>query len=883
MLIAFLGLLPSTTVEAQCVYDGYGSIVVTSPRAGQTFVRGDRMTIQWSVGYYDSYGTNTFNIDYSEDGGATWKTIEQAIDKNTYSYNWTVPLGSTPGTRWTIRVSESPDNYWWGCALNYPGQTGSFTVNKGCFPPVFSVQPQNRSVCGGVPVSFSVATDAENPTYEWMKDGNLVARTTSSVYTIASPTKANEGVYSVRVIDQCGAQSGSNGAVLTIFETPTILTNPAPTLVLCENAVGTLTVSASGAGRRFQWRLNGTNIPGATDSTYTIANALVSLAGIYDCVVSGTCTPAAISAGCTVSVVTKPRITQDLAPAAMCPGSNATLSVGATGQSLVYTWFKNGQEIPNVAGPTLTLSNVTAADDGVYVVRVLSNVPNPNRCQVDAFTREVNVSVYKAPSIEAHPPATVDACVGAELALTANIIGSDQRFQWFRNGVAIPGATLQTYSVQRASAADAGSYTMRATTTCGLTATTAASVVSVLSQPTMSVQPTNQTLTIGETLTLIADASDARSYQWMKNNQPIAGATSSIFSIASVRLADAGSYNCIIRNGCGGVVSRYARVSVKDPSLDVPELSLSDDAIDLGEIPIGYSATRTMTGFIRNTGAAPMNVISVSGTGTGFTVTTTPTPFTLAPGASADVSIMSMPSALGAAMGQIDVVTNAPSPSASAVLSSTSVLRYSVPTSIVFEDTDIADLVGNPGPGKDGDDVQASARLCVDVANTSAVPVTLDATTLSGAHAADFSVETTLPVNIAPGATSQLCIVFNPSSTGGRYATLNIQSSTGGNTTAQLSGNGTTEVSVDDELATLGVAVFPNPATDGVVIQLASPARGVEIVDVNGRVVASFASPSTILRWNMTDNAGNGVASGQYVVRVRTMSEVKGIPLSIVR
>ncbi len=876
LTLAFLFALLVLPVQlySQGNYDcdyGYGQITISSPSAGQTYTRGNTMTISWRVGYPDNYGEQQyFIIYYSTDGGANWTILQDKVNKYTTQVQWTIPTTVTPSTRWQIRIREVPDESWWWCRLNYDGITGDFTMLKGCFAPTFSVQPTSRTICAGTATSFSVATDAEGPTYQWFLNGVAIQGATSQTYTIPNAQAVHAGGYSCQVRDQCGASGVSAVATLVVNETPSIIQQPPSLIAACENAEIRMMVRATGAGRQFQWRLNGVNIAAnARDSIYVIGNATLASNGVYDCVVTGTCAPAATSQQCTVSVVARPRITTEPADATFCPGTNGSVSVVAAGSALTYQWLRNGQEIPGANSPSLDFTNYQSTLDNVYQVRVTTGVPNPNNCQTTVFSREVRVSSYKNPIVTVQPEATVDICVGKPFTLTSDATGQELTYQWFKDTVAIPGAMQSSYEVTRGTPANSGSYTVRVTGRCGLTATSRPSVVSVLTTPVVSQQPQSQNLNVGQRLVLSFTASDVREIQWTKNNQPIPGATSNTLEIASVTLQDAGSYNAIIRNSCGGAVTNYAIIRIKDPSLDLPELTLSQNTLDFGEIPFGYDRSQTVSGLIQNTGAAPLTVQSVSITGAGFTIANAPaTPFTLAPSETADVSITARPGTLGASGGMLTVTSNAPAPTASMAVAATGVLRYSVPQTMAFEDTEVGQ----------------TKQLCVKIANTSANAITIDNATITGANGGEFSVDLSASVSIPAGEEVEACVTFAPTVFGAKVAVLNLNSANGGNTTIDITGSATT-TSVEDQLALYGAAVYPNPSSGDLFIRLAaaSGATTVEVRDMSGRLVSSFNGNETIFRWNGRDAAGAPVPSGMYMVNIRNTSGMTTLPFSIVR
>lgn len=81
--------------------------------------------------------------------------------------------------------------------------------------------------------------------------------------------------------------------------------------------------------------------------------------------------------------------------------------------------------------------------------------------------------------------------------------------------------------------------------------------------PSITQQPTNQTVNEGGTLTLSVIATNATGYQWKKDGEDITSATSATYTKQSVEPSDAGSYTCVV-SGEGGtsVTSDAATVTV---------------------------------------------------------------------------------------------------------------------------------------------------------------------------------------------------------------------------------------------------------------------------------------------------------------------------------
>ena len=754
---------------------------------------------------------------------------------------------------------------------------GTFTVTAPCFVPTITAQPQSQTLCEGFAATFSVTTSMTTGTYEWRKDGVAIpGAPNSNVYTIPVVSTSDAATYDCVLRDACDPATKvttSASARLTVVSRPTITTNLPANRTICENANDTLRIRATGAGRTFQWFKDGAAITTARDSNFIINNAGATTNGVYTCVVTGTCSPTASSVACSVVVASRPRITQEPSPIDLCPGSSGSISVTATGLNLVYQWYRNGVAVSNAFNSTLTFENYSLSSDGLYYCIVSSNIANPNNCTITAQSRTVRVSGFRVPVVKEQPRGG-DVCVASTLNLTTRIEGTGLAYQWYRNGLAVTNADANSLTIPSVTAANAGKYYVVVTGTCGLTVTSDTATVVVIAKPKLTTQPSNKTLEVGQRLELAVDGSDWRSIQWTKNEQPIAGQTSPTFVIESVTRADAGVYNAVVRNSCGGTSSAYAVVTVNNPTIPEPVLELVQTGIDFGEIPVGYDASRTIAGLIKNIGTAPMTVSVLTATPSEFSISNAPAlPLTLNPGESQTITIKATPTTKGNLAGNLNIRTNAPaSPSANVALTAAYVLRYDHAASEDFGTV----MTDTP------------AERCVRLTNTSALDIAIEQVTFSGMDAGLFTTVTTLPLQIAAGQSGELCVKFAPATAGNKSATLNIRSSNGGNSTLSLSGKGEVPGGVIDA-AEAGISAWPNPMTDRVEVRFnkPTPAMNISVVSTSGATVAAFTHDGVeaggSFRWNGRDAAGSLVASGTYTMIIRYGENIVTIPLTIVK
>ncbi len=86
--------------------------------------------------------------------------------------------------------------------------------------------------------------------------------------------------------------------------------------------------------------------------------------------------------------------------------------------------------------------------------------------------------------------------------------------------------------------------------------------------PSIRRQPEDVTVAPGESATFRVDATGAPPlrFQWRRDGVPLAGATSSVFSIPAIQPVWIGGYHVVVRNEAGAVTSRLARLTIRSAS-----------------------------------------------------------------------------------------------------------------------------------------------------------------------------------------------------------------------------------------------------------------------------------------------------------------------------
>ena len=177
--------------------------------------------------------------------------------------------------------------------------------------------------------------------------------------------------YHYRATDSYGNPLDDNGDGDS-WSPPSITTQPASQSVAQGSPV-TFSVAAAGrAPLTYQWTCNGTNIPGATSSSFTISSVQTTDAATYAVVVANGAGSLG-SSGATLAVGVPPSITSQPASQTVDVGMAASFSVTATGTgTLTYQWYLNGNGIWDATSSTYAIAWAQMADAGTYTVIVSS-------------------------------------------------------------------------------------------------------------------------------------------------------------------------------------------------------------------------------------------------------------------------------------------------------------------------------------------------------------------------------------------------------------------------------------------------------------------------------------------------------------------------------
>ena len=396
-------------------------------------------------------------------------------------------------------------------ALSACGGSGGATDTPTA--PTITTQPAAQTVTAGEAATFSVTAAGTAPLiYQWQKNSTDISGATLSTYTTPATSSTDNGaLYSVVVFNGAGTVT-SNQATLTVSAAtgaPAIGTQPASQTVAA-GQTASFSVTATGNGPlTYQWKKNGTDISGATSSTYTTpVNSSADTGAMYAVSVSnGAGTVTSSNATLTVSAAPgAPVIGTQPANQSVAAGQTAKFSVTATGNGpLTYQWQKNGTDISGATSSTYTTPITVIGDTGTQYSVVVGN--SADKVASSKATLTVTAAAV-APAITTQP-ANQSVTEGQTATFSVTATGTAPlTYQWKKDGTAISGATSSTYTTPATSSADnAAVFTVVVTNGTGsATSSNATLTVTAPVPPAITTQPAAQTITAGANRHFLGDS-----------------------------------------------------------------------------------------------------------------------------------------------------------------------------------------------------------------------------------------------------------------------------------------------------------------------------------------------------------------------------------------
>ncbi len=251
-------------------------------------------------------------------------------------------------------------------------------------PPSITTPPANLTVTSPAQATFSVVASGTAPlSYQWRRNSVAIAGATSASYTLTPTAVSDSGAAFDVVVTNSAGNATSSSATLTVNSAavgPTITAPPANVTVTAPAQAAFSVVATGTAPLSYQWRRNGTAIPGATSASYVLNPTAVSDNGALFSVVVSNSVNSVTSAAATLTVngaAVAPSITTPPANLTVTAPASASFSVVATGTApLSYQWRRNGTAIPGATSASYVLNPTAVSDSGAQFSVSVSNSVN---------------------------------------------------------------------------------------------------------------------------------------------------------------------------------------------------------------------------------------------------------------------------------------------------------------------------------------------------------------------------------------------------------------------------------------------------------------------------------------------------------------------------
>ncbi|HTU21258.1 MAG TPA: immunoglobulin domain-containing protein [Gemmataceae bacterium] len=551
---------------------------VTTNPSNQTVTAGQNATFTVAA---SGYPTPTAQWQVSTDGGKTWTDIS----------------GATSTTLMLTNVQVSQNGYEYQAV--FTNSAGTATSNAATLTvqqaPIVTTQPTDQSTTMGNTATFTAAASGNpTPTVQWQVSadgGNTfsdISGATSTTLILSNVALAMSGYEYQAVFSNSLGTTTSNAATLSVQAqptAPTVTTQPTNQTV---SASGTATFAAAANGTptpTVEWQVSTdggntwTDISGATSTTLTLSNVQASQNGYeYQAIFTNSAGTATTNTA-TLTVQQAPSVTTQPTDQSVTVGSTATFTAAASGDPTPTVQWQvstdSGQTWTNISGAistTLTLTNVQASQNGSEYQAVFINSAG------SATSNAATLTVQQAPSVTTQPTDQTVTAGGTATFTTAASGTPTPTVQWQvstdsgNTWTNINGATSTTLTLTNVQVSQNGSEYQAVFTNSAGTATSNAVTLTVQQAPSVTTQPTDQTVTAGQNATFTAATSGFPSptVQWQVSTDggntwtDINGATSTTLTLTNVQVSQNGSqYQAVFTNNAGEATSNAVTLTVQ--------------------------------------------------------------------------------------------------------------------------------------------------------------------------------------------------------------------------------------------------------------------------------------------------------------------------------
>jgi gliding motility-associated-like protein len=400
----------------------------------------------------------------------------------------------------------------------------------------------NLTYCQFQNVSALTAPTALGNTLLWYVGTSTIGSTTAP---IPNTNVVGTTTYYVSQVSGGNCEGPKSMILVTVNATP-----PSPTvsnLSYCLNAASTPITLTFQPGNSLLWYTSATGGVGSANTPIVNTAVPGTITYYVSQITPLGCESNRVSFTVTVYPIPPKPIVSNLN---LCQGQVANpLSAQGISGATIY-WYN----LPIAVNGTTTAPIPSTANLGTTTYYV--NQAVGNNCMGPLDTLRVTVNPSPIATIIAQRP--IQFCQGDSTILIANT-GSNYTYQWYNNGVAIPGATSSIYIAKTS-----GSYTIRITNSSNCTTTSNAIVVDVHIVNTSVSLSGPLTFCSGGSVTLTAAILQNATYQWYFNGAPMLNGFSNTITVNA-----SGIYKVLIADsyGCSSFSNTFTVTVLGNPTV----------------------------------------------------------------------------------------------------------------------------------------------------------------------------------------------------------------------------------------------------------------------------------------------------------------------------
>ena len=505
--------------------------------------------------------------------------ISSSITELSYNYQWFLDNQPITGANSSVYTATDEGIYYLEISSgNCIVSSNPISLTLGVLDVISSSNALVVLIPGQTENLF-INTNAINPTYEWFLNDILIASVTSNSLVVDTP-----GIYKVLVTqsDECDTEIELEFEVVYPTSFSVTIATDASYEICQNNPVSLNLVSLNtiinsnqvaipiSSSFTYQWFKDGIAVLGANAESLILNSDSLNGNYVLEVTISGVGSQFSNSESITLFTTTAPEISLI---GVLCPNTSVVLNSSVNSSNYNYQWYLDGALI---AGATDTTYNATTA--GSYAVTVsLAN------CTIQS--NPLSVISYDFDLIPLSPIQDI-ILPGDSKQLTISTNALNPQISWYKNNNLIVDANSVSYITT-----EPGTYRVKVVQTQNCTIekeiefelSYPISIAATISadanyQPCVS---TSVTLTINSFLAFSAFGNYdligntfGYTYQWMKNGNPVSGATSNQLFLN--QYANNGLYSLEITIPNFGVILTNA-VNVQLPALT--SLSIVSDGV----------------------------------------------------------------------------------------------------------------------------------------------------------------------------------------------------------------------------------------------------------------------------------------------------------------